>query len=318
MPNQCTGRILTPSRWNYYFINRQQFLTRALIRDYTKQNHRKQDAIRQITNIVRSETPLPSNLIKFARNGERGISYQVHVDTQLQNLQPIGIQYRSFHMSTLLNSDEKKEYSTPELTEDAAVHKAGLNDPSVPPWQNPLHHNNDDMKKMFTEDFDTTESFDQAVLDVPPPENVDGSVAAPEYLHEIADEIVHLTMLEMSELINKIADHYGFNESMLSPDNDSQGGLSGDGGTGGGIDDEADVSEVIVEKINFDIKLIQYDATSKIKIIKEVRSLASLGLKEAKEMVEGIPKTILKDIKKEQAEEIKAKLEELGATVEIV
>jgi large subunit ribosomal protein L7/L12 len=229
--------------------------------------------------------------------------------------------------TTGTSSSNQKEYSTTELTDDAKQHKTGLNDPTIPPWQNPLHHDNEEMKKIYVEDFESPEAFQQAILPAPSPENNEdnsgslssSSVTAPEYLHELADEIVHLTMLEMSELINKIANHYGFHEAMLSPEQDSAGGGSGGGAdVDGGSGEDAIEDAVVTEKINFDIKLVTYDASAKIKIIKEVRSLASLGLKEAKEMVEGVPKTILKDIKKEQAEEIKVKLEELGATVEIV
>jgi large subunit ribosomal protein L7/L12 len=71
-------------------------------------------------------------------------------------------------------------------------------------------------------------------------------------------------------------------------------------------------------KTLFDLKLVGFDATSKIKVIKEVRAIAGLGLKEAKEMVEGFPKVILKDLKQEQADEFKVKLEELGAIIELV
>jgi large subunit ribosomal protein L7/L12 len=70
--------------------------------------------------------------------------------------------------------------------------------------------------------------------------------------------------------------------------------------------------------VTFDLKLVGYDASAKIKVIKEVRSLAELGLKEAKEMVEGAPKVILKNLKPEQAEELKAKLEAAGGQVELV
>jgi large subunit ribosomal protein L7/L12 len=229
------------------------------------------------------------------------------------------------------------EYSTPELTRDAAAHKAGLlqaaedtapgstvaDEDILPSFQNPLHHDNPEMGKIFREDFDTEEAFEAAKQPAPPfvgeegqsnESSVTPSELAPEYLNEIADEIVNLTMLEMNELINKIADHYDFDEGMLSPDDD------GSGGGGGGDDDDEDgpAAAAVVEKTIFDIKLTAFDPASKIKVIKEVRAIAGLGLKEAKEMVEGAPKTILKDIKKEQAEEIKAKLEELGATVEIV
>lgn len=201
------------------------------------------------------------------------------------------------------------EYSTPELTEDAAKHKAGLNDPEVPFYQNPLHHNNPETSKVFREDFESQEEFEAANVPAPALDLGDGRVAAPEYLHALADEIVHLNMLEMNELVNKIADHYGFNEAMLSPDD--QGGDEAD-------DDEAEEAPKEEAKTAFDIKLVEFDAKAKIKVIKEVRALAGLGLKEAKELVEGAPKVIHKGVKKEEAEEIKAKLEELGATIEIV
>ena len=73
-----------------------------------------------------------------------------------------------------------------------------------------------------------------------------------------------------------------------------------------------------MEKTAFDLKLIGFDAKNKIKVIKEVRSMTSLGLKEAKELVEGVPATLKKGIKKEEAEELKALLEGLGAQVDIV
>lgn len=78
---------------------------------------------------------------------------------------------------------------------------------------------------------------------------------------------------------------------------------------------EATAQEV---KTTVDLKLTGFDAKSKIKVIKEVRSIAELGLKESKELVEGAPAVIKKDLKPEEAEELKAKLEELGATIELV
>jgi large subunit ribosomal protein L7/L12 len=203
------------------------------------------------------------------------------------------------------------EYSTPELAADAAKHKEGLDDPTRPHYQNPLHHNNPDSSKIFREDFESQEAFENASLPAPPLDLGDG-IAAPEYLHALADEVVSLSMLEMNELVNKIADHYGFHEGMLSPDDD--------GAEGADDDDEAEVGGAAEEQVKtvFDIKLVAFDAKAKIKVIKEVRALAGLGLKEAKELVESAPKVVHKDVKKEEADEIKAKLEELGATVEIV
>jgi len=74
----------------------------------------------------------------------------------------------------------------------------------------------------------------------------------------------------------------------------------------------------VEEKTLFDLKLVGFDAKAKIKVIKEVRAITALGLKEAKELVEGAPKVIKKDIKKEEAEELQKKLEEVGATIEVV
>jgi large subunit ribosomal protein L7/L12 len=89
------------------------------------------------------------------------------------------------------------------------------------------------------------------------------------------------------------------------------------GGSGGGGGKAAPAPEVDAGPVLVDLKLAGFDATSKIKVIKEVRSIAGLGLKEAKELVEGFPKVILKQIKPEQAEELKAKLEAVGAIIEL-
>ena len=93
-------------------------------------------------------------------------------------------------------------------------------------------------------------------------------------------------------------------------------GNSGGGGKGGGAAAVEAVEEV--KKDKFDLKLLGFDAKSKIKVIKEVRSLTGLGLKEAKELVESAPKTIQKDLKQENAEELMEKLKAVGAEVELV
>ena len=76
--------------------------------------------------------------------------------------------------------------------------------------------------------------------------------------------------------------------------------------------------EVAAGPVLVDMKLASFDAASKIKVIKEVRSILNLGLKEAKEMVESAPVTLQKGMKQELAEELKAKLEAAGAKIEIV
>ena len=71
------------------------------------------------------------------------------------------------------------------------------------------------------------------------------------------------------------------------------------------------------EKTAFDVKLASFDAKGKIKIIKEVRSITGLGLKEAKELVEAVPSVLKKDVKKEDAEAIVEKIKEIGGVVEL-
>ena len=94
------------------------------------------------------------------------------------------------------------------------------------------------------------------------------------------------------------------------------------GGASGGIAASGaavvPMEEAKEEKIMFDIKLLGFDAKAKIKVIKEVRAIGGLGLKEAKELVESAPKVIQKDMKQEKAEELKAQLEAIGAQVEII
>ena len=95
-------------------------------------------------------------------------------------------------------------------------------------------------------------------------------------------------------------------------------GFGGAGGAAGGKASAAAAEEAPAAKSTVDLKLAGFDAKAKIKIIKEVRSIAGLGLKESKELVEGAPCVIQKDLKPEAAEELKALLEELGATIELV
>jgi large subunit ribosomal protein L7/L12 len=104
------------------------------------------------------------------------------------------------------------------------------------------------------------------------------------------------------------------------------GGFSGQGGSGaqgggsqGGAGQAAEEEkEVKVEKTSFDVELTSFDAKGKIKLIKEIRGLLNLGLKEAKELVESAPVWIKKDMKKEDAETLMATIEALGAQLKIV
>lgn len=174
-----------------------------------------------------------------------------------------------------------------------------------PEWQNPLHHNNPEMQKMFEEDFGPGEEMPTNPL---PP--IDGG--APPHIKDLAEDILHLNMLEMSELVKMVQEHFGIS------DDDVDGlDLMMASAQGVGAGAESEEAEAVEEKSTFDLKLQSFDPKAKIKVIKEVRSIAGLGLKDAKELVEGAPATIKKDLKKEEAEELKAKLEELGANIEL-
>ena len=190
-------------------------------------------------------------------------------------------------------------------------------DPTRPEWQNPLHHKNPDFDgtKCYPEDFDTEEEFKEAIVPLPPFDDGSGKVVAPQHIHQLADEMVNLTMLEMSELINKIAEHYNFHEGILAPSVGGEGG----GAEAGADEDEGGGGAAAEAQTAFDVKLVGFDAKAKIKIIKEARSLIpGLGLKEAKELIESAPVAIQESLSKEKAEEMKEKLEALGAEIEIV
>ncbi|KAL7542274.1 hypothetical protein ACHAXR_011830 [Thalassiosira sp. AJA248-18] len=134
-------------------------------------------------------------------------------------------------------------------------------------------------------------------------------------VEELFQKIIWLDMVEVHLLAELINEKMGITISDAERERMARGGGGGGKKKGGGGDAPA---EAVEEKTIFDLKLTGFDAKTKIKVIKEVRSMTALGLKEAKELVEKAPSTVKKDIKKEEAEELKAKLEALGATVEIV
>ena len=198
------------------------------------------------------------------------------------------------------------EPATPPDEEDyVARHKRGLSDTDMPAYQNPLHYEEVGKGKIFAEDYAPGEVMPEIPL--PPMSDDPNDIGAPPHLHALADEIVHLNMLEMTELVNKLQEHFGIEDTGY------------DGGEFGGAHQAAVKEEapVEVEKTAFDLRLEAFDPKAKIKVIKEVRAITGLGLKEAKELVEGAPKVIQKGIKKEEAEKLSKLLEEIGAVMEI-
>ncbi len=130
---------------------------------------------------------------------------------------------------------------------------------------------------------------------------------------EMYNKMTKLSLEEIQTLTELINQRLGITISEAEKEAIRRGGVMGGGGGGG----EAEAAEEVVEKTAFDLKLTGFDAKGKIKVIKEIRAITGLGLKEAKAMVEEAPKTVKSDIKMEEAEELKAKLEAVGATVEI-
>ena len=121
---------------------------------------------------------------------------------------------------------------------------------------------------------------------------------------ELIDAFKELTLLELSDLVKKFEET--FDVSAAAP---VAMAAAAPGAGGGG-------EAVAEEKTEFDVVLTGA-GEKKIQVIKEVRGLTNLGLKEAKELVEGAPKAILEGVDKDAAEEAKGKLEEAGAAVEL-
>jgi large subunit ribosomal protein L7/L12 len=122
-------------------------------------------------------------------------------------------------------------------------------------------------------------------------------------LKKLAEEIVGLTLLEAQELKTILKDEYG-----IEPAAGGAVMVAGPAGDAGGAAAE--------EKDEFDV-ILKSAGDKKINVIKEVRAITGLGLKEAKDLVEGAPKPVKEGASKGEAEEIKKKLEEAGATVEL-
>jgi len=124
---------------------------------------------------------------------------------------------------------------------------------------------------------------------------------------EILDGIAELSVIQLSELLKEFEDRFGVTAAAPVAVQQVAGPATG-GGEGGGGGDE--------EKSEFDVILTDA-GDKKIQVIKEVRALTSLGLKEAKDLVEAAPKPVLEKANKEDADKAKAALEGAGASVEI-
>jgi large subunit ribosomal protein L7/L12 len=122
---------------------------------------------------------------------------------------------------------------------------------------------------------------------------------ASEKITALIEEVKGLTVLELSELVHALEDEFGVSAAAMAA---PAAGAA------------APAAE---EKTEFDVVLASFDAAAKIKVIKAVREITGQGLAEAKATVEGAPKTLKEAVSKDEAEELKKKLEEAGAKVEL-
>ena len=119
---------------------------------------------------------------------------------------------------------------------------------------------------------------------------------------QVVDFIANMSVLEMSELVKEMEEKFGVSAAAAAVAAPAAGG--------------GESEAAAEEKTEFDVILTSF-GEKKINVIKEVRSITGLGLKEAKEAVESAPKAIKEGVSKEEAEEVKKKLEEAGASAEI-
>jgi large subunit ribosomal protein L7/L12 len=126
---------------------------------------------------------------------------------------------------------------------------------------------------------------------------------------DILEAIGNMSVFDLGELIEAFKTK--FNVTIAAPVAAPAGGAGAAGGTGGGA-----AAPVADEKTEFTV-ILKSGGEKKIQVIKEIRAITSLGLKEAKDLVEGAPGTVKEGVSKQEAEEIKKKLEAQGAVVEL-
>ena len=145
---------------------------------------------------------------------------------------------------------------------------------------------------------------EQAVQEV---ESKKEGVNVSEKLQAVLKTIEELTVLELADLVKALEDKFGVSAAaavaVAGP------GVAAGGGAAGG-------AAAAEEKDEFTV-ILKDAGSKKIQVIKEIRTLTNLGLKEAKDLVEGAPKTVKEGVKKEEAEKMKKILEEQGAKVEL-
>ena len=122
---------------------------------------------------------------------------------------------------------------------------------------------------------------------------------------QFVDYVKNISVLELSQLVKRLESELGVSAAAAMP-------MAMAPGAGGGA-----AAAPVEEKTEFNVSLVSFPADKKINIIKAVREVTSLGLKEAKDLVEAVPKVLKEGINKDEAEAIRKKFDEVGAKVEI-
>ncbi|KAI6671284.1 hypothetical protein NL676_006169 [Syzygium grande] len=135
------------------------------------------------------------------------------------------------------------------------------------------------------------------------------AVEAPEKIGKLGDEISGLTLAEARALVDYLQDKLGVSAAAFAPA--AVAVAPGAGGDAGG-------AAAVEEKTEFDVVIEEVPGSARISVIKSVRAQTSLALKEAKELIEGLPKKFKEGVSKEEAEDAKKQLEQAGAKVAIV
>jgi large subunit ribosomal protein L7/L12 len=168
------------------------------------------------------------------------------------------------------------------------------------------------------EEQDAAAAKEEEIPDEPHPTDVEYVFTPPPPLSEdsekkvndLFDKILYLDMIEVHLLTQVVNEQLGISWNQV--DYSGGGSVVATAAAGSAVDEPPEKVKLLK-----DLKLVGFDAKAKIKVIKEVRAIAGLGLKEAKELVESAPKVIQKDLKPEKAQELKEKLEAVGAQIEI-
>ncbi|XP_027331907.1 50S ribosomal protein L12, chloroplastic-like [Abrus precatorius] len=140
-----------------------------------------------------------------------------------------------------------------------------------------------------------------------PRRHIVAAVAAPEKISKLGDEISSLTLEEAKSLVDFLQDKLGVSAAAFAPAAVAASPAAADA-----------APAVVEEKTEFDVVIEEVPSNARIAVIKAVRALTNLALKEAKELIEGLPKKFKEGVSKDEADDAKKQLEEAGAKIAIV